>query len=88
MALRMVGMARGKSGEFIARKGIPKDVREQYTRLYGVRHSGQKSNRQMLVWEAQLRLPAHTSKHEAKTRLAEWSAEVESLPQHRRLGKD
>jgi integrase len=66
MAVRMTGLARIKSGEFFARKGIPADVRDAYARLYGVR------------WEAQLKLPADTSKHEAKTRHSEWLAEIET----------
>jgi hypothetical protein len=39
---------------------VPLDVRDAYERLYGVN------------WEAQLRLPAGTSKHEAKARHGEW----------------
>ena len=62
MVVRMVALVRSKNGEFVARKGIPADVREAYARLYNVR------------WEVQLRLPAGTSKHEAKTRFGEWSA--------------
>ncbi len=66
MAVRMVALVRSKNGELIARKGIPADVREAYARLYAVK------------WEAQLRLPAGTSAHEAKRRLGEWLAEVET----------
>jgi integrase len=66
MAIRMVALVRSKSGEFVARKGIPADVRPAYSRLYGA------------SWEAQLKIPAGTSKHEAKTRLGEWLAEVET----------
>jgi integrase len=62
----MVALVRSKNGEFVARKGIPADVREAYARLYNV------------SWEAQLKLPPGTSKHEAKTRLGEWLAEVET----------
>jgi len=62
----MVALVKSKNGEFVARKGIPADVREAYARLYNV------------SWEAQLKLPAGTSKHEAKTRLGEWLAEVET----------
>jgi hypothetical protein len=36
MAFRMVRMVRVASGAFKARKGIPKDVREQYKAHYGV----------------------------------------------------
>jgi hypothetical protein len=42
---------------------IPLDVRDAYERLYGVK------------WEAQLKLPAGTSKHEAKARRGEWLGE-------------
>jgi hypothetical protein len=66
MAVRMVALTRSKSAEFVARKAIPADVRDAYARLYNVR------------WEAQLNLPANTSKHEAKTRHGEWLAEVET----------
>jgi len=67
MAVRMAALVRSKkTGEYIARKAIPKDVQEAYARLYGVR------------WEALLKLPAGTSRHEAKTRLGEWLAEVET----------
>jgi hypothetical protein len=66
MAVKMVALVRSKNGEFVARKGIPVDVREAYARFYGVK------------WEAQLKLPAGTPKHEAKTRHGEWLAEVEN----------
>src|ERR1700680_2497417 len=66
MAVKMVALVQSKNGEFVARKGIPADVREPYARLYGVK------------WEEKLKLPAGTSKHEAKKRFGEWSAEVET----------
>ncbi len=66
MALRMVALGRAKDGCWFARKGIPEDVRDSYARLYGVRR------------EAHLRLPRDTSHHEAKTRHAEWMAEIET----------
>jgi integrase len=66
MALRMVALVRAKDGSWFARKGIPEDVRDPYARLFGVRR------------EAHLRLPKDTSHHEAKTRCAEWIAEVET----------
>ncbi|MCC8941482.1 hypothetical protein H8A99_34855 [Bradyrhizobium sp. Arg68] len=66
MALRMVGLIRAKGGGWFARKGVPADVRDAYERLYGVR------------WEAQLKLPGNTPKHEAKKQLAEWAAEIET----------
>ena len=66
MALRMVALGRAKDGRWFARKGIPEDVRDPYARLYGVRR------------EAHLRLPTDTPHHEAKTHLAEWTAEIET----------
>jgi integrase len=53
-----------KSRAIIIRKGIPKDVRADYQRLYGQR------------WEAKLTLPAGTKN--AKVRISEFTAEVES----------
>jgi integrase len=66
MALRMVSLKSSKTGEWIARKGIPADARAQYKRLYGV---GQ---------EAILRVPAGTSKAQAKAQHGQWLAEVET----------
>ena len=66
MALRMVALGRAKDGCWFARKGIPEDVRDPYARLFGVRR------------EAHLRLPKDTRHHEAKTRCAEWIADVET----------
>jgi hypothetical protein len=66
MALRMVALSRATDGRWFARKGIPKDVREEYARLYGVRR------------EAHLKLPADTARHEAKAQLGEWGAEIET----------
>ncbi|SFU87246.1 hypothetical protein [Bradyrhizobium arachidis] len=66
MALRMVALSRAADGRWFARKGIPADVREEYQRLYGVRR------------EAHLKLPAGTPRPEAKARLGEWAAEIET----------
>ena len=66
MALRMVELVRAKGGGFIARKGIPADVRDDYGRLYGVR------------WEAQLRIPSGTPIPFAKSQHGEWLAEIET----------
>jgi hypothetical protein len=66
MALRMVALTRAADGRWFARKGIPEDVRDEYARLYGVKR------------EAHLKLPADTAKHEAKTQLGEWGAEIET----------
>src|SRR5207237_10296787 len=52
----MVSLKSSKTGEWIARKGIPVDARAEYKRLYGVGH------------EAILRVPAGTSKAQAKAR--------------------
>ena len=46
MASLMVGLNRQKTGGYAARKVIPKDVREEYARVYGV------------GWEEKLSLPA------------------------------
>ncbi|MET4425673.1 hypothetical protein [Bradyrhizobium sp. RT3a] len=66
MALRMVALNRIADGRWFARKVIPKDVREEYHRRF--RHKT----------EAHLKLPADTPKHEAKARLGEWEADVET----------
>jgi integrase len=61
----MITLAR-RNGQWFARKGIPKDVRVEYARLYGLR------------FEAQLKLPGDLPHAEAKIRCAEWTAEVET----------
>jgi integrase len=66
MALRMVALVRAADGRWFARKGIPEEVREEYVRLYGVKR------------EAHLKLAADTPRHEAKVRLGEWEAEIET----------
>jgi hypothetical protein len=67
MAFRMAALVRSKkSGEYAARKSVPKDVRGAYAHLHGP------------SWEELFKLPAGTSLHEAKTRHAEWLAEVET----------
>jgi integrase len=66
MAFRMAGMTRVKSGAFKARKGIPKDVRDHYQALYGVR------------WEELFRAPAGCPLHRAKVLRSEWEAEIDS----------
>jgi hypothetical protein len=66
MSFRMAALTRSKTGTYVARKGIPKDVRAEYERLYG--HG----------WEAKWTLPAATRPQEAKARHAEWVAEVET----------
>lgn len=66
MAVKMVALNRNKAGEWVARKGIPIDVREAYKRHYAVRR------------EALFKAPANTSKAHAKAQCAEWIAEVET----------
>jgi hypothetical protein len=66
MTFRMAGLKRTPSGSYAARKGIPKDVQEQYGNLYGQRH------------EAKLTLPASLTLAKAKARHAEWLREVQT----------
>ncbi|MGY3369253.1 hypothetical protein ACVWZL_006378 [Bradyrhizobium sp. GM2.4] len=66
MALRMVALNRLPDNRWFARKVIPEDVRKEYQRLYGQKR------------EAHLKLSAETPRHEAKARLGEWAAEVET----------
>jgi hypothetical protein len=67
MLFRMVTPRPSKSSRSsTVRKGIPKDVREDYQRLYGPR------------WEAKLSLPAGMRPQDAKVRTGEFIAEVES----------
>lgn len=66
MAGFMVTLRRRKSGGYAARKIIPKDVRKDYSALYGN------------SWEEKLSIPAGTSAHEAKAQHGEWLAEIET----------
>ena len=66
MASMMVALKRQKTGGFAARKVIPKDVRNEYARIYGV------------GWEEKLSIPAGYSPHEAKAHCGEWLAEIET----------
>jgi len=66
MLCRMVTAHRSRSGSVAARKVIPKDVRTEYQRLYGVSS------------EAKASVPARTPAHEAKIRAGEFLAEVET----------
>jgi integrase len=65
MAFPMVKLRRSNSGAFTARKGIPKDVRDEYQRLYGQ------------GWEVQFHAEAGTPLSEAKARFNDWLAEQE-----------
>jgi len=66
MLFRMITPRISKSRAITVRKGIPKDVRAEYQRLYGRR------------WEAKLTLPAGTKPQEAKVRVSEFTAMVET----------
>jgi hypothetical protein len=60
----MASLTQDTSG-FKARRKLPRDVREDYGRLYGQRH------------EVKFFLPASTAKVEARRQFNEWSAEVD-----------
>lgn len=66
MPIKMVALNRSKNGQWIARKAIPADVRAEYKRLHVVGR------------EDILKLPARTSKADAKAQLGQWLAEVET----------
>ncbi len=75
----MVTPRRSKSGSIITRKGILKDARADYQRLYGP------------GWEAKLTVPPGTPPAEAKVRISESAAEIEgrigrSVPPRRAKG--
>ena len=62
----MVSLNQTKAGGYVARKGIPLDVRDDYKRLYGQRR------------EAIFSCPSGTSKAEAKAQFGEWLAREEN----------
>jgi hypothetical protein len=65
MSLKMVALIRcKKSGAYIARKGIPADIRQAHQQLYGS------------YWETKFYAGGNVSAEEAKRRFAEWQAEV------------
>ena len=66
MPVRMAALNLSKTGATKSRKAIPKDVRADYKRLYGVSR------------EAILVVPAGTSKAQAKALHGQWLAEVET----------
>ena len=66
MAVPMTSLNLSKTGQFVARKVIPKDARAEYKRLYGV------------STEAILKTPAGTPKAQAKALHGQWLAEVET----------
>lgn len=66
MAILMVSLNPTKTGDFVARKAIPKEARAEYKRLHGVSR------------EALLRIPAGTPTAQAKALHGQWLAEVET----------
>jgi len=66
MPVRMAALNSTAKGETKSRKAIPKDARGEYKRLYGVSR------------EAILKVPAGTSKAQAKALHGQWLAEVET----------
>jgi hypothetical protein len=66
MPIRMAALNLSTTGATKSRKAIPKDVRAEYKRLYGVSR------------EAILVIPAGTSKAQAKALHGQWLAEVET----------
>src|SRR5262245_22259070 len=67
MSFKMVALTRCKqSGAYIARKGIPGDVRDAYEKLHGSR------------WEAKFYARGNVPLHEVKRRFSEWQAELSS----------
>jgi hypothetical protein len=66
MLFRMITPRVAKSRSIVVRKGIPKDVRADYERLYGQK------------WEAKLTLPAGTKPQQVKVRTGEFMAKVET----------
>jgi len=76
MPFLMVALNRSKSGAYVARKGIPKDVQAEYARLYGQ------------CWEAKLTLPADLKPQEAKAKHAEWLANIETRINTIRAGQN
>ena len=66
MAFRMASLRRSKAGTYTVRKSIPKDVQDEYQRLYGQR------------WEAKFSAPAGMRPQDAKAKGAEFLSEVEA----------
>ncbi|WP_354133595.1 tyrosine-type recombinase/integrase [Bradyrhizobium sp. S3.9.1] len=62
----MTKLNRTRTGAYVARKGIPKDVRPDYAARYG------------MAWEEKFYLEPSASEHEAKARFGEWLADVET----------
>jgi integrase len=85
LLIRMAKLSRSKNGEWISRRGIPRDVRDAYTRLYrGISKAPLRVTRAgkpptaPKVWEELFKAPAGTSLSAAKVQWAEWTAEIET----------
>ena len=65
MAIVMTSLKRSKSGAYTARKGIPKDVRSEYRRLYGP------------AWESLFVAAPRSTAAAAKAQFNEWLADIE-----------
>src|SRR5262245_27072261 len=74
MAFKMVALSRcKKSGAYVARKGIPADIRDAHQRLYGPR------------FEVKFYARSNVTLAEVKRRFADWQAEVASRIEALRL---
>lgn len=62
----MTKLDRSTTGAYVARKGIPKDIRSDYAARYG------------MAWEEKFYLEPSVSEHEAKARFGEWLADIET----------
>jgi hypothetical protein len=69
-------LAPTRSGGFVARKRIPKDVQEEYERLYGVQ------------WEARFKAPPGAPITLARAKHREWLTEIESRIANIRAQRD
>jgi integrase len=61
----MASLRQDSRGNYVSRKRLPLDVRDEYGRLYGKRH------------EEKFFLPASTDRREARRQFSEWCAEVD-----------
>jgi hypothetical protein len=63
--LKMASLRQDHRGNYVSRRKLPADVRDQYGRRFGQRH------------EAKFFRPASTDRREAQRQFNEWSAEVD-----------
>jgi integrase len=61
----MASLRQDSRGNYVSRRKLPTDVRDEYGRLFGQRH------------EAKFFQPASTDRREAQRQFSEWSAEVD-----------